>query len=155
MGDFISLEEATRKNIMATINGLSDIASARLDAWVRYALSEDANEFAEYVKDTRLSGSSSLEKGSFKQPIRRITGELYGSVKAWTSKATGKRARTLYVRPGVGIQGSLNYLARWCGTPLEFMKPSFREFSRGQRILKDVEKNVSMMLDKASKEMDN
>jgi len=140
--DFLSFSKETQEELKKTIDGLSNIASKRLNAWVRFALIEEANEFAEYVKETKLTGN----------PLKKRTGETYNSVKAWTRKATSKRASALLVRPGVGVKGSLNYLAKWVGTPLEFMRPAFTEFRRGDRILKAVSENVSRQLDKAVKE---
>lgn len=153
MGEFLSVEKSTQDEIKSTIKGLSEIASVRLAAWTRYALTEEANEYAEYVKETKLSGNAAT-KGKAKIPIRKITGELYNSTRAWTSRAKGKnKTRTIYVRPGVNVRGSLNYLVKWCGTPLEFMRPAFREFSRGDRIKKAVGENINKMLDKTAKEM--
>ncbi len=142
--DFISIPKQTQEDIKNKVGGLSKIARKRLNSWVSFALSEEANDYAEYVKANYLMGN----------PVRRITGELHGSVKAWTSKKSRNGIRRLYVRPGVGIQGSLNYLAGWAGTPLEFMRPSFAEFSTGERILRAVKRNVDKQLDKAAKEME-
>ena len=142
--DFISITEQTKDDIKGMAGGLSKIARKRLNSWVSFALSEEANDYAEYVKANYLMGN----------PVRRITGELHGSVKAWTSRKSRNGIRGLYVRPGVGIQGSLNYLAKWAGTPLEFMRPSFAEFSAGERILRAVKSNVDKQLEKAAKEME-
>jgi len=142
--DFISITEQTKDDIKGMVGGLSKVARKRLNSWVSFALSEEANDYAEYVKANYLMGN----------PVRRITGELHGSVKAWTSRKSRNGIRGLYVRPGVGIQGSLNYLAKWAGTPLEFMRPSFAEFRTGERILRAVKRNVDKQLDKVAKELE-
>lgn len=142
MAEILSVSKETEESIKKTVDGLSSIARKRLKSWVSFALSEEANEYAEYVKLSYLS----------ENPVKRRTGELYYSVRAWTSKKARNGIRGLYVRPGVGIQGSLNYLAKWVGTPLEFMRPALAEFNAGDRIARAVKTNVDKQLSKAVKE---
>lgn len=115
----------------------------RLGAWVQYALRSEADDFTEYVKNSWLSG----------QAMNRRTGELYNSVKPWTPKGRPKKGlfsnvQGVYIRPGVGIPGTLNYLGRYIGTEKEFMIPAFEQFTALGRVQRAVEDNVAKMLDK-------
>lgn len=140
----IEIPDSTIKSIDGQADILAQISSDRLKAWVQYGESKSADEFADYVKSTKLTGN----------PMHRITGELYGSIGAARQKQ-GKYRGMLIIRPGVGINGCLNYLNKWVGTRLEFMAPAAREFSQSGRIRRNVNDNISRMLDKVAKEMKN
>lgn len=140
----IDIPDSTIRSIQKQSEELALIASDRLYAWIAYGERKSADEFAVYVKDTKLSGN----------PVHNRTGELFRSVGASTP-TRGKYKNKHIVRPGVGISGCLNYLNRWVGTPLEFMAPAAREFSASGKIQRNVSENIENMLEKAAKEMSN
>ncbi len=82
-----------------------------------------AHEGADYIRQRYLRG----------QALNYITGETYGHVKAYYDRALGE----WWIRPGVGIPGSHNYLARWVGTDREFMKPGFEAFLNQRKKVED------------------
>lgn len=151
MSDSVLVDDLFQEELKDTINHLSGIASGRLYAWIRFSLGEEADQFADYVKGSWLSGS----------PVPVITGETRHSVAPWLQrKKDGKRINpTLFVRPGIigldgtkPIPGTLNYLGKWTGTNHEFMRPAFRIFATGDRITHSIERNVSKQMDKAMRE---
>ena len=75
-----------------------------------------AHEAVEFIRNNYLRG----------QALERITGETYESVHAYYVNGEW------WIRPGVGIAGCLNYLARWVGTDREFMRPGFDRFLQGR-----------------------
>lgn len=86
-------------------------SSALLETWIRSATGDIAHGAGEYIKRGYLIG----------QALSKRSGLTYGSVKQFYAK----REKAWYLRPGVGVRGSLNYLAKWIGTDKEFMKPGF------------------------------
>lgn len=140
----IEIPDSTLRGIEGQAEILARISSDRLNAWVQFGESRSADEFAEYVKSTKLTGN----------PMHIRTRELHDSVGA-TRLTRGKYRGKLIIRPGVGINGCLNYLNKWVGTSLEFMAPAAREFSQSGRIKRNVNDNISRMLDKVAKEMSN
>lgn len=134
-------------NAEAISEALEKVSERRLAAWVQYALSSEADDFAEYVKEGWLTGRA----------MKKVTGETYESVRPWTPKkrklsGTGLFAsvKGVYVRPGVNIPGTLNYLGRYIGTKHEFMKSAWAYFNASQRVVKAVDENVARMLDKVN-----
>lgn len=73
-----------------------------------------AHEAVDYIRQRYLRG----------QALNYITGETYEHVNAYYDRAR----REWWIRPGVGVPGSHNYLAKWVGTEKEFMKPGFEAF---------------------------
>lgn len=106
--------------------------SKSVELWVRFALGQEADKFRDYIRRVWLHGRA----------LNYRTGRTHDHVDVWI------RGNGVYVRPGVGILGWQNYLARWVGTELEFMKPGFREFSASGRIEKAVKENVDKMMEK-------
>ncbi len=100
-----------------------EYASKHISGWVFSALGDKTAEFIPFVQDGYLHG----------QAMRWVTGKTAGSVKMWSGRKR-KKEDAWYVRPGVGIRGSLNYLYRWIGTPHEFMAPGFERFVAMARI---------------------
>lgn len=143
----ITISKESQKKTKALIKSLDDIARQRLDTWIRFALSNEADAFADYVAKNWLSGS----------PVKVVTGETRHSVRAWAQKnSKGSHKNSIAVRPGVRgldgrvpIPGTLNYLSKWTGTKLEFMRPAFKQFTASGRVKRAVEENVNRMLDKA------
>ena len=72
------------------------------------------------------------------QALDVITGRTEKSVKAFYDK----KQKAWFVRVGVGVSGSLNYLARWTGTEREFMAPAFHDFANYVNIESFLAKNV-------------
>jgi hypothetical protein len=105
-------------------------ARDHIQGWITTFTGDIAQEGSAFIKDRYLRG----------QALRRLTGETFGSVKQFYVKKT----RTWYIRPGVGVRGSLNYLARWIGTDREFMQPGFDRFLA----TKDVELGMIKRLEK-------
>lgn len=91
-------------------DGALKYAAEHLAAWVTMALGDEAHNLERVIKGNYLSG----------QALNKITGKTYDSVQAFFFRNTIWR-----VRPGVGVRGNLNYLARWTGTEHEFMRPAF------------------------------
>lgn len=89
-------------------------AQEHFRGWVRTATGDVAKEGGEFIKEHYLRG----------QALQRITGRTHDSVKQFYVRSE----QSWYIRPGVGIKGSLSYLARWIGTRREFMKPGFKRF---------------------------
>lgn len=115
---------------------IGSINKERLSTWVRFGAREAAEQYTQYVKFGWLSGKA----------LDVRTGKTRDSVRPWTNKK-----KQIFVRPGVGIPGSLNYLGRWTGTSREFMRPSFRAFGEG-RVSSIVDRNIDRMLDVVAKE---
>lgn len=91
-------------------DGALKYAIEHLPKWVTMALGDEAHNLERVIKSDYLSG----------QALNKITGKTYDSVQAFFFRNTIWR-----VRPGVGVKGNLNYLARWTGTEHEFMRPAF------------------------------
>lgn len=129
--------------IRAARAALSAVGSRRLGAWVRWAVGEESDEFVSYVRTNWLSG----------QAMNVVTGETRDHVGAYFQKTSGRRRlQTWVIRPGVGIPGTQNYLEKWVGTRLEFMRPAFEAFGSENRIRRAVETNIGLMLDRVEKE---
>ena len=107
-------------------------ARSSISFWVISATGDIAREGADYIKDRYLRGRA----------LDRITGTTAGSVKQFYDK----KEKSWYIRPGVGIRGSLNYLARWTGTRREFMQTGFNRFLASRNveagIVRDLEKKL-------------
>lgn len=110
--------------------------SKSLELWVRFALGKEADSFRDYIRREWLNGRA----------LNKRTGRTQDHVDVWTSK------KGVFVRPGVGVQGWQNYLAKWVGTDREFMRPGFREFSAFGRIEKAVQENVDKMMERVCEE---
>lgn len=83
-----------------------------------------AHEAVDFIKERYLRG----------QALNYITGETYGHVKAYYVKGEW------WIRPGVGVAGCHNYLAKWVGTEREFMKPGFERFLNQRKKVEDAVK---------------
>jgi hypothetical protein len=88
--------------------------SASLSSWARAGMSDVAAEASIYIKNNYLRGQS----------LEYRTGLTFRSLKQFYVKSE----KTWYIRPGVGVKGSQNYLAKWVDTSREFMKPGFRRY---------------------------
>lgn len=143
MSDFLSISD--NGTIKATSEKLEAIGESRLLAWVRWAIGAESDEFVEFVKDRYLSGATAV--------LKPITGETRGHVAAWMQKKVkGKKQTVFVIRPGVGIEGMQNYLEKWVGTKLEFMKPAFAAFGDRDRIARAVDENIGKMIRRVENE---
>lgn len=89
-------------------------AEKYIKTWIRSAIGDLAHDAIQFIKDNYLVG----------QALNRRSGLTCNSVKQfWV-----KNEQAWYLRPGVGVPGSQNYLARWIGTPREFMRPGFERY---------------------------
>jgi hypothetical protein len=107
-------------------------AAKNIKNWVRTATGDIANEAGRYIKNNFLHGRA----------LNLITGQTHDSVKQWYSK----KDDSWYIRPGVGITGSLGYLAKWIGTSHEFMAPGFKEFLGTRDVSQEIAKKVERRL---------
>ena len=105
--------------------------STSVQQWCKFAVGKEADIFRDYVKSNWLQGKA----------LKYRTGITHDHVKVWS------KGYTVYVRPGIGIQGTQNYLAKWIGTKHEFMRPAFKEFSSSGRIEKAVKENLDKMME--------
>jgi hypothetical protein len=102
--------------------------NAKYPAYVTMAIGDLSHSLADNIRSSFLHGKA----------LEMITGQTEESVKAFYEK----RSQSWFVRVGVGVSGSLNYLAKWTGTEHEFMSPGFDEFKRNTNILDYLIKNV-------------
>lgn len=109
-------------------------AAKTLDTWIKIGVGDYAHDFIPYVQQNYLHG----------QALKRLTGETEESVNTWYSK----RKKTWFVRPGIGIAGSLNYLGKWVGTSKEFMRPAFAAFSASNDLEKKIAEKIKRNLEK-------
>lgn len=105
--------------------------STSVQQWCRFAVGKEADSFRDYVKSNWLKGKA----------LQYRTGQTHDHVKVWA------KGSSVYVRPGIGIPGTQNYLGRWIGSSHEFMRPAFREFSASGRIEKAVKENLDKMME--------
>ena len=96
------------------------VSAEELSGWVRSAVGDKSHDFKDFARQ------------HFNNYMRTITGQTVNSINTWTPK-TRRRGSELdttqwYVRPGVGIRGRLNYLAKWIGTEKEFMRPMYNSW---------------------------
>lgn len=115
------------------------ISDTRLESWVRAALGQKADSFADYVKECWLSGS----------PVGVVTGELRGSVKPYTPKKRIPGEVSVTVTKGAGVDGMLNYVARWNRTPKEFMRPAWLMWQGDKQMAAGIESIVEEQLKKS------
>lgn len=131
----------------ASIDRLTAIAKSMgvsaeyLPKWINYTLNKDVNEFAEYVRSFWISGQS----------INKVTGETFNSLMPFVPSRKRRRSPgdDIYynVRPGVGISGNLNFHGRWEKPAYaqfghEFMRPAFRIFTAGDKVQRDIQRNI-------------
>lgn len=141
MSDFIEITD--NGTIKATKEAIEAIGENRLDAWVRWSIGVESDEFVSFVKASYLSG----------QKLNVVTGETRDHVGAWMQrKLRGRRQSVHVIRPGKGIPGLQNYLERWTGTKHEFMRPAFAAFGSEARIARAVEENIGRQLRKVENE---
>lgn len=107
-------------------------AARLLKGWVRSATGDVANEAGRHIKTRFLRG----------QALNYITGTTHDSLRQWFIPRDG----SWWIRPGVGIPGSLNYLAKWIGTEHEFMQPGFKDFLAGRDVGMDIIKKIERRL---------
>ena len=111
----------------------------RVGAWTYYELIKQAKAYRDEVKQNWLSG----------QALDVRTGFTRDSVWAWKNRRGEILVRVgAFDKEGHTIQGSLNYLARFTGTPHEFMRPAWTRFSAGNRVEKAVQSNFDRMMKK-------
>lgn len=94
-----------------------------------YGLAEATKDFAETTKVNYLKG----------QAMKKVTGELYDSVKFLRTKNRPELSYT--ATAGVGVKGHLNYLNKYVGTSKEFIQPSFKAWKNRKAINKILEAN--------------
>lgn len=111
-------------NAPETIKKLNE----KYPAYVTMAIGDLSHSLADSIRSKFLHGKA----------LDLITGQTEESVKAFYEK----RSKSWFVRVGVGIPGSLNYLARWTGTEHEFMAPGFTDFQNNTDIIDYLVKNV-------------
>lgn len=123
---------------------LEAVGKKRLEAWVRYAMGEQTDEFVAFIKANYLSG----------QRMSVVTGETREHVGGWLQrKLRGKRGVLTYlIRPGVGISGLQNYLERYVGTRHEFMGPAWQAFGQEARFARAVDNNLMVQVEKYDEE---
>lgn len=122
--------------VAAFINQISDV---RLESWIRAALGQKADSFTDYVKESWLSGS----------PVGVVTGELRGSVKPYTPKKKVPGEVNATITKGAGVDGMLNYVAKWNRTPKEFMRPAWLMWQGDKQMAEGIEAIVEAQLKKA------
>lgn len=134
----VDLSTITRLTNLAKDIG---VAQEYLPKWINYVLNHDANEFAEYVRRFWVSG----------QAINIVTGETFNSIQPFVPANKRRKLKTddifYSVRPGVGIRGNLNFHGRWAKPNYqqfghEFMRPAFIAFTAGDRIQRDVQREI-------------
>lgn len=118
---------------------ITQISDARLESWIRAALGQKADSFADYVKESWLSGS----------PVGVVTGELRGSVKPYTPKKRIPGEVSVTVTKGAGVDGMLNYVGKWNRTPKEFMRPAWLMWQGDKKMVEGIEAIVEEQLKKA------
>lgn len=138
----ICITKESLDSIRRMRDDLKVISDNRLASWVRFGQRDAADEFASYVRRTKMHGN----------PMRFVTGETDASIKSGTMKRGLFKGMTI-VRPGFGIDGCLNYLNKWVGTNLEFMRPASDEFNAMNRVEQIQKMNIDKMLEKVSREM--
>lgn len=140
MNTVVAVDNASIERLSAMARGMG-ISVDYLPKWISYTLNHDANEFAEYVRTYWISG----------QRIKVETGETFDTLGPFVPSRKKRRSSTdeIYysVRPGVGVPGNLNFHGRWAKPAYkqfghEFMRPAFRAFTAGDKVQKDVERNI-------------
>ena len=116
------------------------IGENRLQAWVRYAVGADSDKLVQFIRVNYLTC----------QKLNIVTGETRDHIGTWTmGKFKGKKFNRQVIRPGKGIDGVQNYIAKWTGTEHEFMMPAFRAFGAEARFSRDIKENILKMGNKA------
>lgn len=118
---------------------ITQISDVRLESWIRAALGQKADTFASYVKESWLSG----------YPVGVVTGELRGSVKPYTPKKKVPGEVNVTITKGAGVDGMLNYVAKWNRTPKEFMRPAWLMWQGDKQMADGIEAIVEAQLKKA------
>ena len=136
----VAVDQMTIDRLTALAKSLG-VSEEYLPVWINYTLNRSANDFAEYVRNYWISGNA----------INRVTGETFNSLMPFVPSRKRRKMKTdeIYysVRPGVGITGNLNFHGRWAKPAYqqfghEFMRPAFRAFTAGDKVQKDVLRNV-------------
>lgn len=140
MNKIVAVDAASIERLAALARSMG-VSAEYLPKWISYTLNKDANDFAEYVRIFWISG----------QAINKVTGETFDTLGPFVPSRKRRRSATdeIYysVRPGVGVPGNLNFHGRWAKPAYkqfghEFMRPAFRAFTAGDKVQKDVEKNI-------------
>ena len=140
MSELVAVDLSTIARLTALAKRIG-VSEEYLPKWINYVLNHDANEFAEYVRGYWASG----------QAINIVTGETHDTIMPFVPANKRRKLKTddIYysVRPGVGIRGNLNFHGRWAKPAYrqvghEFMRPAFRAFTAGDRIQRDVQRNI-------------
>ena len=134
MSDFLSLND--NGTIDAAEGAFEVLGMKRLGAWVQYSIASEADRFVTFTRINSLTV----------QRLRVVTGETRDHFGAWLAqKANGRKGSVHVIRPGKGIPGRQNYIAKWTGTKHEFVIPSFREFGGEARFARSVDDNLVKM----------
>ncbi len=104
---------------------------------VNGALGDVSHEAVKFIKQNFLQG----------QALKKITGETYEHVGQYYAKETGE----WFIRPGIGVDGCQNYLARWLGTDKDFMHRGFEAYVSGVNVVERVDNALEKFIDKESK----
>ena len=140
MNKVVAVDAASIERLTALARSMG-VSAEFLPKWISYTLNKDANEFAEYVRNFWISG----------QAIKKDTGETFDTLGPFVPSRKRRKNATdeIYysVRPGVGVPGNLNFHARWSKPAYkqfghEFMRPAFKAFTAGDKVQKDVERNI-------------
>lgn len=105
-----------------------DYAREHMSNWVNMAIGDKAHDLAD-----RMRGEV------YPFYLTQRTGRTRDSIGAFMRKR-GRKAyiSTWYVRAGIGVPGSLNYLGRWVNTEHDFWHGTFN----GWRKMTDIERYI-------------
>ena len=104
---------------------------------VNGALGDVSHGAVKYIRQNYLRG----------QALRKITGETYKHLGQYYLKQTGQ----WFIRPGIGVKGQMNYLARWLGTDKDFMHRGFAAYAATIDINGKVDSAVQKFIDKETR----
>ena len=142
MSDFLSLND--NGTIDAAEGAFEVLGMKRLGSWVQYSIASEADKFVTFTRINSLTV----------QRLRVVTGETRDHFGAWRAqKANGRKGSVHVIRPGKGVPGRQNYIAKWTGTKHEFVLPSFREFGGEARFARSVDDNLVKMGNRSLHEM--
>lgn len=138
MSDFLTMTD--NGTISAAEGAFEVLGMKRLGSWVQYAVAQETDRFVTYTRVNSLTV----------QRLKIVTGETRDHFGAWLAqKANGKKGSIHVIRPGKGVPGRQNYIAKWTGTKHEFVLPSFREFGAEARFARSIDENISRMGNRA------
>ena len=141
MSDQLIVVDQTSIDQLTKLAKSMGVSEEYLTVWINYAINRDANSFAEYVRMFWISG----------QRLNVVTGETINTLSPFVPSRKRRKLKTdeIYysVRPGVGVMGNLNFHGRWAKPAYrqfghEFMRPAFAAFTAGDKVQRDVQKNI-------------